>query len=121
MSNLGRKGNGRRTGRGFRHPVARCSRALIDSVGVSLAGGFPGFHHRRCLDRAFAKLTAPALWREPELEPFLGFGEYSFLPDPIVWTEVDYADAKAKEAEEEVEAEAAAAAAAVVEVAAEFP
>ena len=52
-------------------------------------------------------MTAPALWRESELEPFLGFGEYFFLPDPIVWTEVDYADAKAKEAEEEVEAEEA--------------
>ena len=64
-------------------------------------------------------MTAPALWRESELEPFLGFGEYFFLPDPIAWTEVDYAAAKAKEEEEE--AEAAAAAAAVDEVAAEFP
>ena len=120
MSNLGPKGNGHRTGRGFRHPVARCSRSLIDSVGVNPAAGFPGFHHRRCRGRTSAKLTAPALRREPELEPFLGFGEYFSLPDPRAWSEADYAAAEVKEEEEEEEAEAVAAAVAVAEVAAGF-
>ena len=115
MSNLGPKGNGHRTGRGFRHPEAR----LIDPVGVSPEVDSPGFHHRRCRDRAFATLLAPALWRELELEPFSGSGEYFSLPDPRAWLEVDCLVAEAKEEEEE-EAEAAAAAVALDEVVVEF-
>ena len=118
MSNLGPKGNGHRTGRSFRHPVVRRLRSLIDQAGVSLAVGFPGLRHRRCRGRAFVKLMALASRSEEALEPFSGFGEYSFLPGPGALLEADYAAAKSAEEEaEEEEAEVAAAAAVVDEVA----
>ena len=121
MSGLGPKGNGHRTGRNFRRPVARRFRSSIDLVGVSLAVDFPVFRRRRCRGRAFVKWMAPALREEEALEPFSGFGAYSFLPGQGALLEADYAAAKAAEEEtEEEEAEVAAAAAVVDEVAADF-
>ena len=82
--NSGPKGNGHRTDRRFRRPVARSCRSLFDLGGVSLAVGSPRFRRRRHQGRASAKSKALASG-EAALGPFSDFDECFSLPGLGAW------------------------------------
>ena len=84
MSGSGPKGNGHRTDRRFRRPVARSCRSLFDLGGVSLAVGSPRFRRRRHQGRASAKSKALASG-EAALGPFSDFDECFSLPGLGAW------------------------------------
>ena len=85
MSSLGPKGNGHRTDRSLRRPVARSCRSLFDLIGVSLAVGSPRLRRRRHQGQTSAKLKGPASGEEAALEPFSDFGECFSLPGLGAW------------------------------------